>query len=85
MVSESDIALVHAAERASGRELLKCSEISDDKAVPMLSSATKAARLTKLKLADIGFGELLATFKERKARDRRDRELRDKKALRDQF
>jgi ATP-dependent RNA helicase DDX49/DBP8 len=82
-VSEHDIELVHAAEKASGRELLKNKEVTDDIAVTMLGTATKASRLAKLKLQDIGFDELVQKFKERKARDRKVRQ-RIEKALRKQ-
>jgi ATP-dependent RNA helicase DDX49/DBP8 len=83
LVSEHDIALVHASEKASGRELLKNKEVTDDIAVTMLGTATKASRLAKLKLQDIGFDELVQKFKERKARDRKERQ-RIEKALRKQ-
>ena len=73
LVSETDVALVHAAERASGRELVKNTQVTDDKAAKLLGPAVKAARLTKLKLNDIGFDELLAKFKTRKARDAKQR------------
>ena len=83
LVAETDVRLVHAAERASGRELVKCEEVTDEIAVRLLGPTTKAARLVKLKLADIGFDELVQKFKERKARDRRAR-LRLDRALRAQ-
>lgn len=79
LVAESDISLVHAAERASGRELVKCLAVTDEIAVTMLGPAAKAARLTKLKLADIGFDELLQKFKERKVRDRKERQRRERR------
>jgi hypothetical protein len=41
----------------------------------------KASRLVKMKLADIGFDELVQKFKERKLRDRKERE-RVERALR---
>ena len=83
LVGESDVALVHAAERLSGRPLEKCTVVSDDEAVKMLSSVTKAARLAKMKLAEIGFDDLVKKFKERKVRDRKDRARIDR-ALRKQ-
>lgn len=83
LVGESDVALVHAAERLSGRPLEKCKVVSDDEAVKMLSSVTKAARLAKMKLAEIGFDDLVKKFKERKVRDRKDRARIDR-ALRKQ-
>lgn len=83
LVGESDVALVHAAERLSGRPMLKCGVVSDDEAVKMLGPVTKAARLAKIKLADIGFDELVQKFKERKVRDRKERARIDR-ALRRQ-
>lgn len=74
LVAESDIGLLHGAERVSGRELEKCEEVTDDMALKLLGPVAKAARLTKMKLMDIGFNELVQKFKERKARDRKDRE-----------
>ena len=73
-VAETDVALVHAAERISGRSLEKCDEITDDMAIKMLGPVTKAARLSKMKLLDIGFDDLVKKMKERNARDRKERE-----------
>ncbi|CAB9499938.1 dependent RNA helicase [Seminavis robusta] len=73
LVGESDVALVHAAERLSGRPLEKCQSVSDEEAIQMLGPVTKAARLAKMKLNDIGFDDLVQKFKERKVRDRKDR------------
>lgn len=78
LVAESDIGLVHAAERASGRPLEKCTDVTDDMAIKLLGPVAKAARLTKMKLMDIGFDELVQKFKERKARDKKDRERIDR-------
>lgn len=80
-VAETDVALVHAAERLSGRPLEKCTDITDDMALKMLGPVTKAARLAKMKLMDIGFDELVKKMKERKARDRKERQ-RTERALR---
>jgi len=77
LVSETDVKLVHAAEKASGRELTKCEQVTDEIAVQLLGPATKAARLVKLKLMDIGFDELVQKFKSRKARDRKERQRLD--------
>jgi ATP-dependent RNA helicase DDX49/DBP8 len=74
LVSETDISLVHAAEKITGRSLEKCTEVTDEAAIRMLGPVTKAARLAKMKLMDIGFDELVKKFKERKVRDRKDRE-----------
>jgi len=73
LVCERDVTVVHACEKLSGREMTKCDEITDDMAVKMLGPVSKASRLTKMKLADIGFDELVKKFKERKARDRKER------------
>jgi ATP-dependent RNA helicase DDX49/DBP8 len=73
LVSESDIALVHAAEKVSGRSLDKCEEVTDDMAIKMLGPVAKASRLTKMKLMEIGFDELVKKFKERKTRDKAER------------
>ncbi|KAG7359624.1 DNA/RNA helicase, superfamily II, SNF2 family protein [Nitzschia inconspicua] len=83
LVSEVDVSLVHAAENITGRPLEKCSEVTDDDAIRMLGPVTKASRLAKMKLMDIGFDELLKKFKERKVRDRKERQ-RIEKALRKQ-
>jgi len=80
LVCERDVALVHACEKMSGRELEKCKEITDDMAVKMLGPVTKAARLTKMKLADIGFDDLVKKMKERKVRDRKDRQRAERAA-----
>lgn len=82
LVCERDVALVHACEKMSGRELEKCKEITDDMAVKMLGPVTKAARLTKMKLSDIGFDELVKKMKERKIRDKKDRQKSERAAKR---
>jgi ATP-dependent RNA helicase DDX49/DBP8 len=73
LVAESDIALVHAAESISGRALEKCTDINDELALKMLGPVAKAARLTKIKLNEIGFEELVQKFQERKVRDAKER------------
>ena len=73
LVGEKDVNLVHAAEEITGRPLEKCTEITDEAAIRMLGPVTKAARLAKMKLMDIGFDELVKKFKERKVRDRKER------------
>ena len=80
LVGEQDIDLVHEAERISGRSLEKCNEVTDDMAVRLLGPVAKASRLTKMKLMDIGFDELVSKHRERKRRDRRRREKVEKRA-----
>ena len=74
LVGENDVSLVHAAEEITGRPLEKCSDITDEAAIRMLGPVTKAARLAKMKLMEIGFDELVKKFKERKVRDRKERQ-----------
>mmetsp|Transcript_29833 Transcript_29833/g.55969 ORF Transcript_29833/g.55969 Transcript_29833/m.55969 type:complete len:620 (+) Transcript_29833:94-1953(+) len=83
LVSEADVSLVHAAEETTGKSLEKCSEVTDEAAIRLLGPVTKASRLAKMKLMDIGFDELLKKFKERKVRDRKERQ-RIERALRKQ-
>ena len=80
LVGERDVSLVHACEKMSGREMKKCKEVTDDLAVKMLSSVTKATRLTKMKLADIGFDELVKKMKEHKIRDKKMRQRAERAA-----
>jgi superfamily II DNA/RNA helicase len=80
LVGEQDVDLVHEAERITGRSLEKCEEITDDMAVRLLGPVAKASRLTKMKLMDIGFDELVAKHRERKRRDRRRREKAERAA-----
>eukprot|EP00579_Thalassiosira_antarctica_P005053 CAMPEP_0201881726 /NCGR_PEP_ID=MMETSP0902-20130614/11941_1 /ASSEMBLY_ACC=CAM_ASM_000551 /TAXON_ID=420261 /ORGANISM="Thalassiosira antarctica, Strain CCMP982" /LENGTH=643 /DNA_ID=CAMNT_0048409989 /DNA_START=42 /DNA_END=1973 /DNA_ORIENTATION=- len=80
LVGEQDIDLVHEAERISGRSLGKCAEVTDDMAVRLLGPVAKASRLTKMKLMDIGFDELVEKHRERKRRDRRHREKAERGA-----
>jgi hypothetical protein len=49
-------------------------------AIKMLGPTTKASRLARMKLMDIGFDELVKKMKARKARDRKDR-ARTERAL----
>lgn len=80
LVGEQDIDLVHQAERISGRKLEKCSEVTDDMAVRLLGPVAKASRLTKMKLMDIGFDELVEKHRKRKRRDRRARQKAEERA-----
>ncbi|KAL3778672.1 hypothetical protein ACHAW5_000460 [Stephanodiscus triporus] len=80
LVGESDVDLVHEAERISGRPLEKCVEVTDEMAVRLLGPVAKASRLTRMKLMDIGFDELVAKHRERKRRDRRRREKAEGRA-----
>ena len=81
LVAESEVSLVHAAERASGRALEKCTAVTDDMALSMLAPVAKASRFTKMKLMEIGFDELVEKFQQRKLRNRKERE-RMERALR---
>jgi ATP-dependent RNA helicase DDX49/DBP8 len=74
LVGENDVSLVHAAEEITGRSLDKCTDITDEAAIRMLGPVTKAARLAKMQLMEIGFDDLVKKFKERKVRDRKDRQ-----------
>lgn len=74
LVGENDVSLVHAAETITGRPLEKCVDITDEAAIRMLGPVTKAARLAKMKLMEIGFDDLVKKFKERKVRDRKERQ-----------
>jgi superfamily II DNA/RNA helicase len=80
LVGENDIDLVHEAEKISGRKLLQCKEVTEDMAIRVLGPVAKASRLTKMKLMDIGFDELVKKHRERKRRDRRLRMKAEKRA-----
>jgi Superfamily II DNA and RNA helicases len=82
LVCERDVSLVHACEKMSGRDMVKCTEITDDLAVKMLGPVTKATKLTKMKLDDIGFDELVKKMKERKIRDKKERQRAERAAKR---
>lgn len=82
LVGEQDVELVHEAEKISGRKLLKCTEVTEEMAIRVLGPVAKASRLTKMKLMDIGFDELVKKHRERKRRDRRLRMKAEKKARR---
>lgn len=82
LVGERDVGMVHSCEKMSGRELMKCDEVTDDLAVKLLGAVTKAIRVTKMKLDDIGFDELVKKMKERKIRDKKDRHRAERIAQR---
>jgi ATP-dependent RNA helicase DDX49/DBP8 len=48
-------------------------------AIRLLGPVTKAARLAKMKLMDIGFDELVQKMKERKGRDRKERQRMERR------
>jgi ATP-dependent RNA helicase DDX49/DBP8 len=78
LVAECDVTLVQTIERTVGRPLDLCTDVTDDMAMAMLGPAAKAARLTKLRLADLNFHELAQKMKERKVRDRKERQRKEK-------
>jgi len=82
LVSERDIELVHAIEKASGRELGKCEEVTEDLAVKLLGPVAKAGRLAKMKLMELGFDDLVKQQRERKARERHARNKAERAAKR---
>lgn len=57
------------AERIRCRKLLKCEEVIDDMAVKLLGPVAKASRLTKMKLMDIGFDELVKKHRDIERRE----------------
>ena len=54
--------------------------LSEDMATRVVGPVAKASRLTKMKLMDIGFDELVKKHRERKRRDRRLRMKAEKRA-----
>ena len=82
LVGEHDVELVHACEELAGRSMGKCEEVKDKDAVKIVSSVSKAQRLTKVKMMELGFDELVQKRKDRKAADNRERQKIDKKMKR---
>lgn len=81
LVCEHDISLVQKCEELSGRSFEKCTSITDEMAISLLGPTTKALRLTKMKLLEIGFDELIQKQKLRKVRDNKDRQRIEKKLV----
>ncbi len=73
LVGEEDVSLIHACEKLSGRELTKCDRVSDRDCLKIMSSVAKASRLTKVKLMEIGFKELVKKHEKRKAKAKKER------------
>ena len=73
LIGEDDVALVHAIEKTTGRKLEKCEAVTDDDALQMLNPVAKAMRVSKMKLTEIGFDELVEKHKLRRAKDRKER------------
>jgi len=80
LVGEDEIALVHSIEKATGRILEKCEEVTDVDALKMLGAVGKATRVSKMKLTEIGFDDLLKRHRERKEKDRKDRRKAERAA-----
>ena len=80
LVGEDEVALVHAIEKTTGRMLEKCDAVTDDDALKMLNTVTKAMKLSKMKLAEIGFDELVKRHIDRKAKDRKERMKAERQA-----
>lgn len=80
LVGEDEVALVHAIEKATGHMLEKCDGVTDDDALKMLNPVTKAMRVSKMKLTEIGFDELVKRHIDRKAKDRKERKKAEHRA-----
>ena len=78
LVGEEDVSLIHAAEKLSGRDLVKCERVKDRDCLKIMSSVAKASRLTKVKLMEIGFKELVKKHEDRKNKAKKARAKLDK-------
>ena len=81
LVYERDVAPVYACEKMSGRSMVNCKEITDDIVVKVIGPVIKTARLTKIKLADIRFDEVVKKTKTRKISDKKDRQRAELRAV----
>lgn len=79
-VSENDVALVKACEKASGREMVKNEYVHEEMAISYMGTCVKAGRLAKMKLMEVGFDELVKKQRLMKKRDRRERVKRAQRA-----
>eukprot|EP00594_Rhizosolenia_setigera_P007919 CAMPEP_0178970888 /NCGR_PEP_ID=MMETSP0789-20121207/19883_1 /TAXON_ID=3005 /ORGANISM="Rhizosolenia setigera, Strain CCMP 1694" /LENGTH=370 /DNA_ID=CAMNT_0020657625 /DNA_START=940 /DNA_END=2052 /DNA_ORIENTATION=+ len=79
-VSENDVALVKACEKASGREMIKNEFVNEEMAISYMGTCVKAGRLAKMKLMEVGFDELVKKQRLMKKRDRRERAKRAQRA-----
>ena len=71
MVTQYDVALVHAVEEHTGQKLELSTEISEDEVVELLNPVSKAMRLAQLKLLEAGFEEQAEIFTKRRRKQRR--------------
>lgn len=74
-VSETDIQILHSIEALTKIKLKECCDVNEkEDVIPLLNTVSKASRMAKMKLLDMGFDELAKKVKERKRGEKKARE-----------
>merc|ERR1712151_1238772 len=74
-ISECDVRVLHAIEETTSIKLKECTDINEnDHVIPLLNIVSKASRMAKMKLLDLGFDELVIKVKERKRNEKKARQ-----------
>ena len=78
LVTQYDVALVHAVEATTGTKLALLPGVAEDDVLVLLNKVTTARRVATMRLVDEGFEERLARDKQRGKRQRRRRRRLEK-------
>merc|ERR1712157_235689 len=73
-VSESDVSLLHSIESLTNIKLSLCNDVKDEHVMKLLNIVSKANRMAKMKLLDMGFDDLVKRVKDRKHGEKKARE-----------
>jgi ATP-dependent RNA helicase DDX49/DBP8 len=71
LITQYDVELVHSIEEYTGQKLVPSTEVTEDDAVGLLNSVSKAMRLAQLHLLEAGFDEKEEVIKKRKRKQKR--------------
>ena len=74
-IAETDVQILHSIESLTKIKLKECSDVNEkEHVIPLLNTVSKASRMAKMKLLDMGFDELAQKVKERKRGEKKARE-----------
>ena len=74
LVGEEDVRNVHACERYCGRKLEECQLVSDKDVLSIMKKVSKASRVAKMRIEEVGFRDIIEKRERRKRKEKRARE-----------
>jgi ATP-dependent RNA helicase DDX49/DBP8 len=83
LITQYDIDIVHAIEDYCTTKMVKATDISDKDVVPILNMVSKATRMARLRLSEIGFDEKLIEKAKRKRAEKKQKQKKQKMISKD--